>query len=71
MNAQEAVILVAKTKFETMDQLDHQAFCGVESDDALIGDADGYTIILDGDLICFVNQESGEERQFAVCELFA
>ena len=70
MTAAEVLRLIAKTEFRKMNRYDREAFSGVESDDALIGhnlviddDEAQYTIILDGERICLID-EWGYESQF-------
>ena len=71
MKAFEVLALVARSEFRPMDSYDREAFAGTNSPNPLIHYADEagekYTIILDGDKICLINQD-GEEFQFLLGE---
>lgn len=71
MNAAQALRLAAHAKFRPMDSYDLNAFAGVDNVDALIHYADEpgekYTIILDGNKLCLIDEE-GAEQQFRLGE---
>lgn len=71
MNATQVLRLVAKSSFRPMDSYDRQAFAGTESSNALIHYSDEideeYTIIIDGDRICLVD-EHGYESHYVLGE---
>ena len=63
-----ALRLIATSEFRPMSaEADFFAFAGVQSDEAFIAESELYTIILDGDRICLIN-EDGEEAQFELSE---
>ena len=71
LTAAQALRLVANASFRPMDYYDHEVFAGTESPNALIHYADGfcevYTIILDGEKLCLID-ETGDEQQFHLGE---
>ena len=71
MNVAQVLALVAKSSFRLMDSYDRQAFAGTESSNALIHYPDEigeeYTIIIDGDRICLVD-EHGYESHYVLDE---
>lgn len=78
MTAAEVLRLVAKVNFIKMDDLDREAYSGVESDDAMIGynlvidDHEvEYVIILDGNKVCLINEEGYESQYILGDNIFA
>jgi len=71
MNVAQVLALVAKSSFRLMDSYDRQAFAGTESSNALIHYPDEigeeYTIIIDGDQICLID-EHGYESHYVLDE---
>ena len=71
LTAAQVLRLVATASFRQMDSYDRQVFEGVNSINPLIHYSDQleehYTIILDGDRICLVDDE-GVEKQFHLGE---
>ena len=71
LTAYQVLRLIANAKFRQMDSYDLQAFAGVENTDALIHYADEayekYTIILDGEKVCLVD-EWGYESHYELGE---
>jgi hypothetical protein len=58
----DARILVETTQFRQMDQTDFEGFCGVEDENALIGEFGDYgTIIIERDRIAFIDHDEGHE----------
>ncbi len=75
LTAAEVLRLVALSNFRKMDRYDREAFSGVESDEALIHGADerdeGYTIILDGERICLIDEWGYESQFYLGANIFA
>jgi hypothetical protein len=71
LTAYQVLRLVANAKFRQMDSYDLQAFAGVDNTDALIHYSDEvneeYTIILDGNRVCLVD-EHGYESHYELGE---
>jgi len=59
----EILKLVAKTEFRPFTKNDFMSFGGVETRNPLIGEIGDLVVILDGDLVCVVN-ENCEEQHF-------
>ena len=71
LTAYQVLRLIANAKFRQMDSYDLQAFAGVDNIDALIHYADEdqeqYTIILDGEKVCLID-EFGYESHYELGE---
>jgi hypothetical protein len=75
LTAAQVLRLVANASFRPMDSYDRDIFAGTESPNPLIHYADQfcevYTIILDGEIVCLIDEE-GNEQKFRLGErLFA
>jgi len=54
-----------------LDEIDRSGFAGIESDNALICYGEDYTLILDGNRVCYINGD-WDEQHFVLSEnLFA
>lgn len=67
MTAHQILALVARSTFVPMDEIDFNGFAGVKNDDAMICYGEDYTLILDGDRVCYINGD-WEESQFLLGE---
>ena len=63
MNAATALRLLATTQMREFTETDWDAFAGCKSEHPLIGEAAGYTLIVDGRHLGIVN-EHGEEAGY-------
>jgi hypothetical protein len=68
MNAFEAFALVARARFEPFTEADWEAFCGCVTETPQIAEVDGFTLILDGDVLSVTDSEFGEENVFRLDE---
>lgn len=53
MNATEALKLIARTQFAPFTESDYYGFQGIESENPMLGEFDGWTIVIDGDVAQF------------------
>ena len=53
MNASQALMLAATTKFHPFTEIDWAFWQGCESDSPMIGENEGWAIVLDGDVLQF------------------
>ena len=71
LTAYQVLRLIANAKFRQMDSYDLQAFAGVDNTDALSHYSDEvheqYTIILDGEKVCLID-EFGYEAHYELGE---
>ena len=67
LDRNEALILIAKTTFSPFTKADYASFAGVESEAPYIGEIDDYIIILDGNMVQFMNAE-GDFKSFYITE---
>lgn len=78
MTAAEVLHLIAKAKFTKMTELARDFYAGVESDDAMVGtnfviddNEIQYTIILDGNRVCLIDEEGAESQYILGDNIFA
>lgn len=67
LNNTEALILIAKTQFSPFTEADYVSFAGVESETPYIAETDDFIIILDGNMVQFMNAE-GDFKSFFLGE---
>ena len=58
MNAFEALKLVGETEFRPFTKSDWQAFSGCQTENPMIGENGNWAIIIDGEEICFLDDNS-------------
>ena len=69
--ASDILALVARSVFVPVDEIDRSGFAGIESDNALICYGEDYTLLLDGNRVCYINGD-WDEQHFVLREnLFA
>jgi len=67
LNRTEALSLIAQTTFNPFTNADYMSFAGVTSDKPYIGENGDYLIILDGNMVQFMNAE-GDFKSFYITE---
>lgn len=58
MNAMTALIMVGKAEMKPFTFADYDAFSGVTSECPMIGECDGYLIVIDGNEIQIMDEEA-------------
>jgi hypothetical protein len=67
LDRNEALILIAKTQFHPFTKADYVSFAGVESETPYIAETEDYIIILDDNMVQFMNAE-GDFKSFFLGE---
>lgn len=61
---------IALSKFEPVTERERlDSLCGIESDDALVCYGDDYIIVIDSDLIQFIDPDSGGFTSYSLLDL--
>jgi hypothetical protein len=68
LDRNEALTLIAKTTFSPFTKADYESFAGVESENPYIGENGDYIIILDGNMVQFMNADGDFQSFFLIGE---
>ena len=70
LNVTEALLMVARSTFRPMADVDYYGYAGAESENPMIAESGDYVIIIDGEIIFFENVNDGSWFNFNVNPAF-